>query len=228
MRILKISDSRQGAKPTWGVPDEKMIKVMLVDEDTDRAASVRSALVDAGYNVVSTLTTPVELYRRVEEHQPDVIIIDTDSPSRDVLEHISLISRAQPKPIVMFSDDRGSETIRSAVRAGVTAYIVDGLTESRLQPILSVAVERFAAEQELKHELSETRTQLAERKVIERAKGRIMKQSHCDEESAFRHLRTLAMDRGIKLIEAANLVISITAALAARDGVDVTDDPPAA
>jgi two-component system, response regulator / RNA-binding antiterminator len=190
-----------------------VLKIMLVDEDPDRAASVRAALVDAGYQVISTLTSALALYERVEEQSPDVIIIDTDSPSRDVLEHIALISASKPKPIVMFSDNRDGETIRSAVRAGVTAYIVDGLSHSRLQPILSVAVERFEAEQELRRELSETKIMLADRKIVERAKGLIMKQAGCDEETAFGHLRTLAMERGVRLAEAAATVISITAAL---------------
>jgi two-component system, response regulator / RNA-binding antiterminator len=191
-----------------------MLKVMLVDEDPDRAAHVREALVANGCKVMCTLTSPLELYDRVAENAPDIIIIDTESPSRDVLEHITFLSRDQPRPIVMFSDDRAGETIRSAVRAGVTAYIVDGLSSDRLQPILSVAVERFQAEQELKQELHETKTLLAERKTIERAKGVIMKQADCDEETAFKHLRTFAMDRGIKMIDAAEKVVAIGARLA--------------
>lgn len=186
-----------------------VLKVMLVDEDPDRAASVREALTRAGCEVVSTLTSAIELYDRVSESSPDVIIIDTESPSRDVLEHITFISRDQPRPIVMFSGDRGGDTIRLAVRAGVTAYIVDGLSEARIQPILSVAVERFEAEQELRRELSESKTMLAERKAIERAKGLIMKQAACDEETAFRHLRKFAMDRGVKMIDAAETVIAM-------------------
>jgi two-component system, response regulator / RNA-binding antiterminator len=186
-----------------------VLKVMLVDEYPDRAANVREALTRAGCEVVSTLTSAIELYDRVRESSPDVIIIDTESPSRDVLEHITFISRDQPRPIVMFSGDRGSETIRLAVRAGVTAYIVDGLSDARIQPILSVAVERFEAEQELKRELSASKSMLAERKAIERAKGLIMKQASCDEETAFRHLRKFAMDRGVKMIDAAKTVIAM-------------------
>jgi two-component system, response regulator / RNA-binding antiterminator len=189
--------------------ENTVLKVMLVDEDPDRAADVREALTRAGCKVVSTLTSAMELYDRVSESSPDVIIIDTESPSRDVLEHIMFISRDQPRPIVMFSGDRGSETIRLAVRAGVTAYIVDGLSEARIQPILSVAVERFEAEQELKQELSASKSMLAERKAIERAKGLIMKQAACDEETAFRHLRKFAMDRGVKMIDAAQTVIAM-------------------
>ena len=190
------------------------LKVLLVDEDPDRAASVRGALVAGGCEVVTTLSSALELYDRVAEYKPDVIIIDTDSPSRDVIEHITFISRDQPRPIVMFSGDREGDTIRTAIRAGVTAYIVDGLSDARLQPILSVAVERFEAEQELRRELTDTNSMLAERKKIERAKGLVMKQAQCDEETAFRHLRKLAMDRGVKLADAADIVIALGKKLA--------------
>ena len=189
------------------------LKILLVDEDPDRAASVREALSANDFDVIATLSSPVELYERVAEAQPDVIIIDTELPSRDTLEHIAFISRDQPRPIVMFADDRGGATIRLAVRAGVTAYIVDGMSEARLAPILAVAMERFEAEQELKRELTNTRVMLAERKLIERAKGVVMKQAGCNEEAAFKHLRKFAMDRGVKLAAAAESVIAIDAVL---------------
>ena len=192
------------------------LKVLLIDEDPDRAATLREALVAVGYDVVSSFSSPVDLYDRVKDHAPDLIIIDTESPSRDVIEHITFISRDQPRPIVMFSADRESDTIRSAVRAGVTAYIVDGLSEARIQPILQVAVERFEAEQNLRQKLADAHSQLAEkkaelseRKLVERAKGVIMKQKSVDEEEAFRTLRKLAMDRGLRLAEAAEQVIQI-------------------
>jgi two-component system, response regulator / RNA-binding antiterminator len=190
-----------------------VLKVMLVDDLPDRAASVRAALVAGGCEVVSTLNSPVELYDRVRECAPDVIIIDTESPSRDVIEHIAFISRDQPRPIVMFSGDREGETIRAALRAGVTAYIVDGLSDERIQPIIAVAVERFEAEQSLKRDLAHARSELKERKLVERAKGIIMKQARVDEDEAFRTLRKFAMDRGIKMVAAAEQVIQISKAL---------------
>lgn len=196
------------------------LKVLLIDEDPDRAATLREALVAAGHDVVSSFSSPVDLYDRVKDHAPDLIIIDTESPSRDVIEHITFISRDQPRPIVMFSADRESDTIRAAVRAGVTAYIVDGLAEARIQPILQVAVERFEAEQSLRQELADAHTQLAskraelsERKLVERAKGVIMKQKRVDEEEAFRTLRKFAMDRGVRLAEAAEQVVQMAKVL---------------
>lgn len=185
------------------------LKILLVDEDPDRAASLREALGALGHEVLSSFTSPRDLYDKVRDHAPDLIMIDTESPSRDVLEHIALISRDQPRPIVMFSDDGGSEAIREAVRAGVTAYVVDGLAEARIQPILQVAVERFAAEQTLRKDLADARSELSERKVVERAKGLLMKQRQVDEEEAFRMLRRFAMDRGVRLADAAQQVIDI-------------------
>ncbi len=186
------------------------LKVMLVDDDPDRAANVRAALEANGCVVVSLLASPLEIYDAVVDIAPDVIIIDTESPSRDSLESLAFISRDRPHPIVIFSGDRSSATIRAAVRAGVSAYVVDGLSQDRLLPILEVAVERFAAEQSLKQQLAAAKTQLAGRKVVERAKGILMKQKNIAEEEAFQLLRRFAMDRGINMAEAAPRVIDIT------------------
>ena len=189
------------------------LKVMLVDEDPDRAADVRAALIACGCEVISLLASPLEIHEAVKTTSPDVIIIDTESPSRDSLENLAFVSRDHPHPIVMFSGDRSNETIREAIRAGVSAYVVDGLSEERLQPILQVAVARFTAEQSLKRELADARTQLADRKNIERAKGILMTQRTLTEEEAFQMLRKFAMDRGIRLAEAAARVIDLSSML---------------
>ena len=185
------------------------LKVMLVDEDPDRAAGVRAALEANGCEVVSRLASPMEIYDAVVACSPDVIIIDTESPSRASLESLAFVARDRPHPIVMFSGDRSSDTIREAIRAGVSAYVVDGLSPERLQPILEVAVERFAAEQGLKQELADARSQLAGRKDVERAKGILMKQKNIAEDEAFQQLRRFAMDRGIKMADAAAQVIDM-------------------
>ena len=189
------------------------LKVMLVDEDPDRAADLRAALAACDCEVISLLASPVEIYDAVKTSSPDVIIIDTESPSRDSLESLAFVSRDRPHPIVMFSGDRSGETIRDAIRAGVSAYVVDGLSEQRLQPILRVAVERFTAEQSLKRELADVRTQLSDRKNLERAKGILMKRRALGEEEAFQMLRKFAMDRGIKLADAAARVIDMESML---------------
>jgi two-component system, response regulator / RNA-binding antiterminator len=185
------------------------LRILLVDDDPERADDLRQALVKNGYDVVSQLSNPLALYDAMRIWTPDVVIVDTDSPSRDALEHIALISRDAPKPIVMFSQDGSNDTIRDAVRAGVSAYVVDGMTSKRLQPILQVAIARFAAEQTLKAELAETKVALSERKLVDRAKGLIMKHESVDEEAAFRLLRKFAMDMGIRMGEASQRMIDI-------------------
>jgi len=139
----------------------------------------------------------------VTELEPDVIIIDTESPSRDVLEHVSVVSARAPRPIVLFTEDGENASIHAALKAGVSAYVVAGIQAERLQPILDVAVARFTHEQALRDELRDAQTKLVERKVIERAKGILMKQKGVSEEQAFRMLRTLAMDRHAKLLDVA-------------------------
>ena len=191
-----------------------MLRVLLVDDRNDRASALEEALAALdGVEVACTLESPMELMRRVEEHKPDIILIDTESPSRDVLEQLAAISSAAPRPVVMFTDDAQDAAIRSAIRAGVSAYVVDGLAPERLDPIMRVAMERFETEQQLRAELHDTQNRLAERKVIERAKGILMKQRHCSEEEAFVALRSLAMQRGIRLGEAAQQVIDVTSLL---------------
>ena len=191
-----------------------MLKVLLVDDTPDRASALKDALsAMEGVEVTCTLESALQLPERVAEHSPDIVLIDTESPSRDVLEQLAAVSSSAPRPVVLFSDDGQDETIRAALKAGVSAYIVDGISPQRLDPIMRIAMERFQADQELRAELEETRTRLAERKVIERAKGIVMRQRNCTEEEAFASLRSLAMQRGVKLGEVAQQVIDVSSLL---------------
>lgn len=183
------------------------MRVLVVDESEERAAVLRDALHAAGHEVAASLSSPLELLRVVDRLQPDVIVIDTESPSRDVLEHLVIVSQSSPRPIVMFATDAGNETIRQAVRAGVSAYVVDGLEGSRVSSIVEVACARFDEFQRLKTELAEANLQLSERKAVERAKGLLMKQRGLSEEDAFHALRRLAMSRKARLGEVAQQVI---------------------
>jgi len=185
------------------------MRVLVVDESPERAAILREGLERAGYEVVAALAAPIELLRAVEQVRPDVIIIDTDSPSRDVLEHVVLITRDQPRPIVMFSNDDAPDTIRDAMRAGVSAYVVDGLDAARVKSIVEVAVARFGEHQRLREELADANLKLEERKLVERAKGILMKARSMDEDEAFQALRRMAMDRGKRLGEIAQQVIDM-------------------
>jgi len=186
------------------------LSVMLVDDETERAAMVEQELQAQGYTVVCRLTTTAALRHHVERVQPDIVIIDMDSPDRDTLEHMSVVNQQNPRPIVFFADkDDNPDNIRAAIKAGVSAYIVDGLKPNRVKPILDVAIARFEAFQSLRSELLQTRTELEDRKLIEKAKGMLMKHQSCDEEQAFRTLRKLAMDRSQKLVDVARSVIKV-------------------
>jgi response regulator NasT len=185
------------------------MRVLVVDESPERIAVLRQGLESAGYEVVAALAAPIELLRAVEQAQPDVIIIDTESPSRDVLEHVVMISRDQPRPIVMFASDAAPEAIREAVRAGVSAYIVDGLDATRVKSIVEVAVARFGEYQRMRAELAEANLKLAERKRVERAKGILMKSRGMGEDEAYQALRRMAMDRGKRIGEIAQQLIDM-------------------
>jgi response regulator NasT len=189
------------------------MRVLVVDESPGRTAILREGLERAGHEVVAALASPIELLRAVEKSQPEVIIIDTDSPSRDVLEHVVIISRDEPRPIVMFSDDDAPDTIRDAVRAGVSAYVVDGLDAARLKSIIEVAIARFDEYQRLRSELAEVNLKLSERKLVERAKGILMKSRGMVEDEAYRALQRMAMERGKRLGEIAQQLIDVTGLL---------------
>ncbi|PMR78654.1 hypothetical protein C1H70_16505 [Halomonas urumqiensis] len=185
------------------------LKVLLVDDEVVRAAMVEEALVNEGHQVICRLSSPASLNEMVSRHQPDVVIIDMESPDRDALDSMALLNRENPRPVVFFADQHDSDSLQAALKAGVSAYVVDGLVPSRVKPIIDVAIARFDAFQSLRQELDKTRNQLTERKRIERAKGLLMKHQNCDEEQAYRMLRKLAMDRGQRIADVAESVIDI-------------------
>ncbi len=189
--------------------DQQGLRVLVVDEDRPRAALLEQALSDAGYSVIARIDTSENLPGEVHRHQPDVIIVDLDSPDRDTLEHMHTISRDQPRPIVMFAENDDSDAIHKAIKAGVSAYIVDGLNSKRVKPVMEVAIARFREYQALRDELERTKVSLEERKLVDRAKALLIKRQGMSEEEAYQALRKLAMDRGIKLVEAARNIISV-------------------
>ena len=183
------------------------MRVLIVDESEERAAVLRDGLGIAGHEVVGSLASPLELLRAVDNLQPDVIVIDTESPTRDVLEHVVIVSQSSPRPIVMFATDTGGDTIRDAVRAGVSAYVVDGLDGARVNTIVEVACARFEEFQRLRTELAEAQLQLSERKLVERAKGLLMQSRGLSENDAYHALRKLAMAKKVRLGEVAQRVL---------------------
>lgn len=184
-----------------------MLRVMLVDEDLERSAPLQQYFAEAGYTVVGHLSNTVDLNKAVAQLQPDVIIIDTESPSRDTLEHICTTCQDTPRPIVMFTHDGETEKIRAATKAGVSAYVVGGLGTDRLQPIIDAAIARFEEFRDLHQQLDLANTKLAERKVVERAKGLLMARRGIGEDEAYQLLRKQAMDQNIKLAELASRLI---------------------
>jgi response regulator NasT len=188
-----------------------MLRILLVDESSIRAsqrAALRLALEGLGHVIVADIPGPQTLWDEVKRHDPDVLIIDTDTPSREMLEPLSLISVSCPRPIVLFTRDAQRDAIRDAVRAGVSAYIVDGFAPERVAPILEAALARFEALQSVRAELAQTKSKLSERKLIDRAKGILMKEKKLPEEEAYRLLRKLAMDRSASLGTVAEQVIT--------------------
>jgi response regulator NasT len=189
--------------------NQQQLRVLIVDEDPGRSAILEQALSDGGCRIIAKLTTGEQLAAQVQQHQPDVIIIDIDSPDRDTLEQMHTISRDQPRPIVMFAEDDDSGTISQAIKAGVSAYIVDGLEGKRVKGVIEVAIARFREYQALREELARVKGSLEDRKDIDRAKALLIKRQGMGENEAHQALRKLAMDQGKKLADVARNVIAI-------------------
>lgn len=184
-----------------------MLKVLVIDESRERAAEISVGLLKAGYQVAAVLPNALDLVRHVEDIHPDVILIDSDSPSRDTLEHLSLLSRDNPRPVLLFSREKDSGTIRRALQAGVAAYVVESVDNARLDAIVEVALAQFEEVQALRRERDDASRKLTERVTIERAKGILMKTKGLEEAEAYHALRKLAMERGRRIVEIAQSVI---------------------
>lgn len=191
-----------------------MLRIMLVDETAARSFYLRLVLEEVGYRVIAEVASPAALHDAVLRLSPDVIIVDTESPSRDTLEHLCLVTQSCPRPVVMFSEDASRDSIRSAVSSGVSAYVVDGMSPERITPIVEAAIARFEAFQAVRAELSDVRMQLTERKLVEKAKGVLMASRRISEDEAYRSLRKLAMDRKQRIADVARQVLSLSDLLA--------------
>ncbi|BCH55840.1 MULTISPECIES: ANTAR domain-containing response regulator [Rhizobium/Agrobacterium group] len=189
------------------------LTILVIDENAIRASIIEEGLREAGHLHVTVINEVQGIARSIETLAPDVIIIDLESPNRDMLEHLFQLSRSVSRPIAMFVDRADTESIAAAVDAGVSAYIVDGLRKERVKPILDMAVIRFRAFERLQRELTEARTALEERKVIERAKGILMKMRGLSEEEAFALLRQSAMNEKKKMVEIAQSVVTAASLL---------------
>jgi response regulator NasT len=192
---------------TSAAPSAVPLRVLLVDDGAQRVAVIRDELTRQGHLVVGVVDSALAIHDCVLRLEPDVVIVDAESPSRDTLEGLAALSAARPRPVVVFSEDDSEAPMQQALRAGVSAYVIAGLQPHRLAPVLKVAIARFEQDRALREQLDEATTQLSERKVVERAKGILMEEVGLNEEQAYRHLRKLAMDRGQRLAQVAERIV---------------------
>lgn len=185
------------------------LRILLIDENHLRAEFLASALNNSRYKITHVSSPDKSLLKQVDEIQPDIIVIDIESPSRDILESLSTISHFNPKPVVMFSAEQDTNTINQSILSGVSAYVVGDLQTERVKPILDAAVARFREFQKLKEELNDTKQQLASRNLIDQAKRLLMKKKNLSEDVAFKAMRKTAMDTGQKLDDVAKTLISL-------------------
>ena len=179
------------------------------DTEAERSRSLRIGLLENGYNIVAVLPVDVFLPERLAQISPDMIIVDAESEARDTLEHVVMATRDARRPIVLFTNDDDTSHVRDAIAAGVTAYVVAGLASERVRPVLEVAMARFQHEEALRRELTDARSQLSDRKTIDRAKGILMNRHAVSEEEAYSRLRKTAMDKGLKLADVAQRILDV-------------------
>ncbi len=183
------------------------LRVLLVNDGADRVRWMAEALIQQGHQVVGVLGEATRLHDAVCELAPDVVIVDAESPTRDTLEHLALLHERAPRPVVVFAEDEAGQAMRAALRAGVSAYVVAGLSMERLAPVMEVARARFEQDQALREELAAARAGRGDRHKLDMAKNVLMQQLQLSEGEAHRRLQKLAMDRGQSLVAVAQQVI---------------------
>ena len=187
-------------------PVEDKLRVMLIDDSEQRNESLIKILSAIDCDLVACISTDNDILQQIEINQPDVVVFDIDIPNRDILENLRNVQGTTPKPMVMFSQDDNGESIRRAVQAGVSAYVVDGIQENRVRPILEAAIATFDQYQLLQKQLDITKRELTRQKLLDQAKRILMKQRQIDEQTAYQLLRKTAMDRKQKLEEVAKQI----------------------
>jgi response regulator NasT len=194
--------------PSLPPSPSQSLRVLLIDDGAHRVRHIAEALIQQGHTVVGVLDEATRIHDAVQKLAPDVVIVDAESPTRDTLEHLALLSERAPRPVVMFSEDEAGDAMRAALRAGVSAYVVAGLSPQRLMPVMQVAQMRFEQEQVLKTELAEALAGTGQRKRIDEAKRILMQQLQLTEPQAHRRLQKLAMDRGVSAATLAQQLIA--------------------
>ena len=190
---------------------------LVVDDPTDahalvqaeRSRALRIGLLENGYNLIAVLPADAFMGERLAQLQPDMIIVDAESEARDALEHVVVATRDERRPVVLFTNDDDTTHVRDALAAGVSAYVVAGLAPERIRPVLDVAMARFQHEQALRAELAEARTELKDRKTIDRAKGLLMQRQGLSEQQAYERLRKSAMDKNLRVVDVAQRMLDV-------------------
>ena len=184
------------------------LSIVVVEADRDRALAIVDSLRAAGDHDIRVISEISGLARRIAEHKPDVVLIDIASPSRDTIEELTLATAPLDRPVAMFVDRSDGALTSAAIEAGVSAYVVDGLRPERIKPVLDAAITRFNMFRRMRDELTETKRALEERKVIDRAKGLLMKARGLDEDAAYALLRRTAMDQNRRIAEVASALVT--------------------
>jgi response regulator NasT len=189
------------------------LSILIIDENRIRASIIESGLREAGHERVTVIHDVNEVARTIQASAPDVIVIDLENPQRDTLEHFFSLSRAIQRPIAMFVDRSDGAMIEKAVEAGVSAYVVDGLKKERVKPILDMAISRFNAFSRLTRELEQARSELEDRKIIDQAKGILMKTRGLSEADAYGLLRSTAMNQNRRMVDIAQSLVTAASLL---------------
>ena len=184
-------------------------RVVLVDADAGRSSLLRRALEVNGYELVGRLNEVGQMLAMVLSAQPDFVVLGIDSPDQSSIQQLVALKEQAPLPIIIFSEQGSPQIIQKIVQAGVSAFIVDDIQPRSLPSIIAIAVARFQAQQGLIRELEATRSKLADRKILDRAKGLLMQQKGISEDEAYRSLRKMAMDRGQPIVQVAETVIDV-------------------
>ena len=185
-------------------------RILLIDEDSSRTVMFTETLNEVGFEVVGRISCDDDILAGIKVCEPDLLMIDMDSPDQYIFNQLNEVNKVYPKPIVFFAEKGEEDVINNAVKSGVSAFIVDGLTGRRLKPVIDLAIARFNEMQSLYKKLAASENNLEERKIIERAKGIIMSRKSLSEEEAYNSLRTLAMSQNKKLFEIAKNVIEMS------------------
>ncbi len=185
------------------------LRILLVTERRERALQIERALAAARHRVIATIGPDDDLLFYAQSARPDALIAELDAPSPDFVEQLRRLDERQPCPVVVFAARSDSQAIRSAIKAGVSSYVVDGFQPARIAPVLEAAFVRFAEHQSLRSQRDAALTKLAERRTIERAKGILMQRRNLTERAAHAVLRKMALENGKRLGEISHNVVTV-------------------